>query len=62
MVSDERIYWKYLFDLNTVVHESGKYSVEIFVNKDGAENSLPNRFEMKDKEYIYTRDYIEEKY
>lgn len=62
LVSDERIYWKYLFDLNTVVHESGKYSVEIFVNKDGAENSLPNRFEMKDKEYIYTRDYIEEKY
>lgn len=62
LINSECLHWKYMFDLNEVINESGEYSVSITVHQDGKSAFLINSLSVENKEYIFAKDSMEKDY
>ena len=61
-LNDERLYWKYSFDLQEVIKEPGKYYIYISVYQNENNVVLGNTFFKDEKEYIFAKDKMKKNY
>ena len=62
LVNDEKLYWKYILDLEQVIDESGKYNIVVIVNQKEKNVVLENDFVKEGKEYIFAKDNMKKNY
>ena len=62
LLNSEYLHWKYVFDLNKVINESGEYFITIIVHQNGKRVFLANSFSVENKEYIFAKDSMEKEY
>ena len=62
IINNECLHWKYIFNLNKIINESGEYYVSIAVHQKGKSVKLSNSLSVENKEYIFAKNSMEKDY
>ena len=62
LISEQTIYWKYIFDIKKYVNDSGTYYIYITIKDDNGEVHFKNMFRYFESDYVFTKDKLNKEY